>query len=188
MYVFGDLETTGLDESVDVVIEAAFVATDAFLNPYDEISIVIGQENPDWHFLMNSYVTEMHRKSGLTEEVHRSGIGLLRAEAFILEWFDQIGMPRNEIPLAGSTIDFDRKFLRRHMPTVEQQFHYRSLNVSSLKIVVNDWAPLEARWPSVPDDQKAHRARPDVLASIAELKHYKTHVFDKLPNRHSVDL
>lgn len=188
MYVFCDLETTGLDETIDVVLEAAFVATDANLKPYDEISLVIGQEDPDWHFLMNSYVSEMHKRSGLIEEVYQSSVGLLRAERTIETWFDHIGLPAGEIPLAGSTIDFDRKFLRANLPSVEERFHCRSLNVSSLKICVNDWAPIDARWPSTPDDEKAHRALPDVHASIAELKHYKTQIFDRVPNRHTVDL
>lgn len=192
MYVFCDLETTGLKPIEDhLVLEAAFIATDANLNPYAEFEVVIDQSSvdPNWVHRMDDFVLDMHRKNNLLKEIESGyGVSPLRAEQLAIEWLSKIGMPLGEVRLGGSNIRFDRGFLQHYFPSIDEMFHYRSVDVSTIKTLAVDWAPLSARWPSVPDDKKAHRALLDCHESICELKHYKREIFDRVPNRHSVDL
>lgn len=192
MLVFCDLETTGLDRAGHI-LEAAFVATDAHANPFSETSLVINPgtgnvadgADPDWRRMFDPFAEQMHRNNGLLEEVEH-GVSYHVAAQRINGWLNDIGMPDNTVPLCGSTIDFNRDFLRRRTPEIERRFHYRSINVSSVKELAVRWAPLSARWPSVPADQKAHRALPDIHESIRELQHYKREIFDRIPQTHTV--
>lgn len=193
MLVFCDLETNGLhtnDRQNGHIYEAAFVATTENLSPFAEFTIVINPAagaNPyeiDTFDFLEEGAAEMHLKSGLLHEVETRGVSYDTAQRELVTWLMQtIGMPPGEVPLCGSTIDFDRDFLRRRLPAAESPFHYRSINVSTVKELAVRWCPLSARWQSSPD--KAHRALADIHESLRELTHYKREIFDRVPATHA---
>jgi oligoribonuclease len=119
-------------------------------------------------------VTEMHKASGLTEAVRASAVTIEEASAVTLA-FLRAHVPKGEIPLCGNSIGTDRRFLQQYLPEVEAWFHYRNVDVSTLKELLRRWRPdvLE----SAPDKPTNHRALDDVLASIDELRHYRAALF-----------
>ncbi|WP_313741076.1 oligoribonuclease [Pseudomonas sp.] len=166
-----DLEMTGLDPDNDVIIEMATIVTDSDLNTLAEGPVIAIHHSDDVLAGMDEWNTRTHGNSGLTQRVRDSRISMAEAEtqtiAFLEQW-----VPRGKSPICGNSIGQDRRFLYRHMPTLESYFHYRNLDVSTLK-------ELAARWaPHVRDSfQKAgtHLALDDIRESIAELQHYREH-------------
>jgi oligoribonuclease len=164
-----DLEMTGLDTGRDGILEIATVVTDARLE--------VLAEGPDLaiaHPLatleaMDDWNRTQHRKSGLWERVLGQGVPLAEAEArtlaFLREW-----VPAGASPMCGNSICQDRRFLHRLMPALEAHFHYRNLDVSTLKELARRWAPQVLE--GVRKDS-AHTALSDVRDSIAELRHYR---------------
>ncbi len=167
-----DLEMTGLDTGQDSILEIATVVTDSQLNVLAE-----GPELAIAHPLealegMDDWNRNQHRKSGLWQRVLDSQVTLGRAEAltvdFLAEW-----VPANASPMCGNSICQDRRFLHRLMPRLEKYFHYRNLDVSTLKELARRWAPPVLEGVR---KQAAHTALSDVRDSIEELRHYRKHL------------
>ncbi len=172
--VWIDCEMTGLDPEIDQLTEIAIVVTDFELNVLDEgFQVVI---KPDAAALehMNEYVTQMHRTSGLFDEIP-SGISLADAEARSLEYVQRFAPVAGKAPLAGNTIGTDRMFLTRYMPRLDGWLHYRSVDVSSIKELSRRWYPRA--YFNAPAKNGGHRALADILESIRELAYYRSAVF-----------
>lgn len=164
-----DLEMTGLDTDTDSIIEIATVVTDANL---DELAT--GPELAIAHPLtgleaMDEWNRNQHRKSGLWNRVLEQGVTLQEAQArtlaFLADW-----VPADTSPMCGNSICQDRRFLHRQMPQLEQYFHYRHLDVSTIKELARRWAPDVLAGVG---KEAAHTALSDVRDSIAELRHYR---------------
>ncbi|WP_421682553.1 oligoribonuclease [Stutzerimonas urumqiensis] len=166
-----DLEMTGLDPDRDVIIEMATVVTDSQLNVLAEGPVIAVHQSDEVLAGMDEWNTRQHGGSGLTQRVRESRIGVEQAEAMTLAFLEQ-WVPERSSPICGNSICQDRRFLYRYMPRLEAYFHYRNLDVSTLK-------ELAARWaPQVRDGFKkraTHLALDDIRESIAELRHYREH-------------
>ncbi|MET0655577.1 MAG: oligoribonuclease [Pseudoxanthomonas sp.] len=167
-----DLEMTGLDTGQDSIIEIATVVTDSNLN--------ILAEGPEFAIAhpvaaleaMDDWNRAQHTRSGLWKRVVDSTVTMGQAEAqtvaFLAEW-----LPANASPMCGNSICQDRRFLHRLMPRLEKYFHYRNLDVSTLKELARRWAPNVLEGVR---KQSAHTALSDVRDSIEELRHYRKHL------------
>lgn len=166
-----DLEMTGLDPDNDVIIEMATIVTDSDLNVLAEGPTIAVHQSDEILAGMDEWNTRQHGQSGLTQRVRESRISAAEAEAQTLAFLEQ-WVPKGKSPICGNSICQDRRFLYRHMPKLEGYFHYRNLDVSTLK-------ELAARWaPHVRDGVKkssTHLALDDIRDSIAELRHYREH-------------
>lgn len=170
-----DLEMTGLNPAVDVIVEIATLATD------DELNIVA--EGPDLVIAtpqtaldsMDPFVVDMHKKSGLLEAISHSTISHDDAMRQTLEFIKVHSPEPGKVPLCGNSIGTDRRFLAKYMPDIENWLHYRCVDVSSVKELVKRWYPgLEHARPAKPNN---HRAMDDVRDSIAELRFYREKAF-----------
>lgn len=166
-----DLEMTGLDPDRDVIIEMATIVTDSDLNVLAEGPVIAIHQSDEILAGMDEWNTRIHGQSGLTQRVRESRIDTAQAEAMTLEFLEK-WVPKGKSPICGNSICQDRRFLYRRMPKLEAYFHYRNLDVSTLK-------ELAARWaPQVRDSFKkggVHLALDDIRESIAELRHYREH-------------
>lgn len=164
-----DLEMTGLDTDRDSIIEIATVVTDANLEILAE-----GPEFAIAHDLatleaMDDWNRNQHRKSGLWDRVLTQGVPMAEAERRTLEFLQAWVGPKAS-PICGNSICQDRRFLHRQMPELERFFHYRNLDVSTLKELARRWAPQVLQGVQ---KESAHTALSDVRDSIAELRHYR---------------
>jgi oligoribonuclease len=167
--VWIDLEMTGLDPQRDQIIEIATVVTDAALNELAQ-GPVLAIHQPDALLdAMDEWNTKQHGGSGLTERVRNSRIDLSAAQRQTMEFLAQ-WVPPEKSPMCGNSICQDRRFLARLMPELEAYFHYRNLDVSTVKELARRWAP-----PVYEDFKKdpSHLALDDIRDSIAELRHYR---------------
>lgn len=172
--VWIDCEMTGLDLEFDELVEIAVVVTDFELRPLDPgFQVVI---KPDASALahMNDFVTKMHQKSGLLEEIPQ-GVSVAEAEFAALEYIQRFVPLEGKAPLAGNTIGTDRMFLAKFMPRVDRWLHYRNVDVSSIKEVSRRWYPRA--YIHAPAKDGGHRALADILESIRELAYYRQAVF-----------
>lgn len=166
-----DLEMSGLDTTGDVIIEIATVVTDSELNTLAEGPVFAIHQSDDILNGMDEWNTKQHGNSGLTERVKNSTINEVEAERQTIEFLRQY-VPANASPMCGNSICQDRRFLARCMPELEAFFHYRNLDVSSLKELAKRWAPEVFKGFS---KQSSHLALNDIRDSIDELKHYREH-------------
>jgi oligoribonuclease len=176
--VWIDCEMTGLDVAIDELVEIAVVVTDFELRPLDTgFHIVI---KPDDSALanMSEFVTEMHRSSGLLEEIP-NGVSLAEAEFLALEYIQRFVPAEGKAPLAGNTIGTDRMFLAAYMPRIDRWLHYRNVDVSSIKELARRWYPRA--YIHAPSKDGGHRALADILESIRELAYYRQAVFVAQP-------
>ena len=165
---------TGLDLGADELVEVAVVITDYDLEPVDPgFAIVI---KPDQSALdnMNDFVTAMHTKSGLLEEIP-NGVSLADAEYAVHEYILKFVPTAGTAPLAGNTIGTDRAFISKFMPRVDAHLHYRSVDVSSIKELAKRWFPRV--YFNAPAKDGGHRALADILESIRELDYYRKAAF-----------
>jgi oligoribonuclease len=172
--VWVDCEMTGLDLSVDELVEIAIVITDYDLRPVDEgISIVI---KPDDSALenMGDFVRDMHTSSGLIEEIP-NGVSVAEAEYQALEYVLKHVPGEQKAPLAGNSIGTDRAFLNAFMPRLDAHLHYRVVDVSSIKELARRWFPRI--YFNAPAKAGGHRALADILESIRELEYYRRAMF-----------
>jgi oligoribonuclease len=168
-----DLEMTGLDPERHVIVEMATIVTDDNLNIVAEgPDLVIGASAEQLE-LMEDIVRHMHTVSGLLPEIASSTRTVKEAAdetlAFVRTHVPDAGI----VPLCGNSIGVDRRFLQEHAPELDEWFHYRSIDVSTLKELCKRWRPDV--YAARPHKQTAHRAMDDVRESVAELAYYKEH-------------
>ncbi len=164
-----DLEMTGLDTDNDSILEIATAVTDRDLNLLAEGPEFAIRHDEARLLAMDDWNRNQHRKSGLWQRVLDSTVDLATAEALTVEFLAQ-WVPAGKSPMSGNSICQDRRFMHRLMPRLERFFHYRNLDVSTLKELARRWAPDVSRGFS---KESAHTALSDVRDSIAELRHYR---------------
>lgn len=172
--VWIDCEMTGLDVSIDQLVEVAVVITDFDLKIIDAgFNVVI---NPDQSALdnMGDFVRQMHESSGLLKEIP-DGVPLAEAQDAVMDYIRKFVPTAQQAPLAGNTIGTDRAFLARYMPLVDSHLHYRNVDVSSIKELVRRWIPRI--YFNAPEKDGGHRAFADILESIRELEFYRKAAF-----------
>jgi len=167
--IWVDLEMTGLDTQRDSIIEIATIVTDAELEVLAEGPVLAIHQPAATLDGMDEWNTRQHGQSGLVERVRASQLSVRQAEQQTLE-FLQRWVAAGTSPMCGNSICQDRRFMAREMPELEAFFHYRNLDVSTLKILAGLWAPAVAAGFT---KSSAHLALEDIRDSIAELRHYR---------------
>ena len=165
-----DLEMTGLDTVNDSIIEIATVVTDAQLEVVAEGPVIAIHQPEAVLDGMDEWNTRQHGASGLTERVRQSSVDAAAAEQETLTFLRELVVP-GESPMCGNSICQDRRFMAREMPALEAFFHYRNLDVSTLKILAGLWAPRVAAGYQ---KESSHLALDDIRDSIDELRYYRS--------------
>ena len=169
--VWIDLEMTGLDPDSDRILEIATLVTDKQLNVLAEGPVLAVHQSEAVLAAMGEWCTRQHGQSGLTQRVRDSSVDEAGAERQTLEFLRQ-HVPPGASPMCGNSICQDRRFMVRHMPELEKFFHYRNLDVSTLKELAKRWAPA-ANFSK----GSTHLALADIRDSVAELKFYRERLF-----------
>jgi len=167
--VWIDMEMTGLQPDSDRIIEIAMLVTDAQLNVLAEGPVLVVHQPDAVLEAMDSWNKSTHKKTGLIERVRASRMAEAEAERAALEFLGQ-HLPAGNSPMCGNSICQDRRFLARWMPKLEAYFHYRNLDVSTLKELARRWKPELMKGFT---KEGKHEAMADILESIAELKFYR---------------
>jgi oligoribonuclease len=175
-----DLEMTGLDPAVDVIVEIASLVTDDQLNIVAEGPDLVIHQPEDVLAKMDPFVKEMHTTSGLLEAIRGSRTTLAEAGDATLAFIKQHVPEPRTVPLCGNSIGTDRRFLARYLPDIEHYLHYRSVDVSSIKELAKRWYP--AASVSRPTKTGAHRALNDIRESVKELSFYRSSFFIASPS------
>jgi oligoribonuclease len=169
--VWIDMEMTGLDPDTDRVIEVAAIVTDAHLNVLAEGPVFVIHQADEVLDGMDSWNKGTHGRSGLIERVKASTVSESQAEAEMIEFLRRY-VPQGKSPMCGNSICQDRRFMARHMPALEAFFHYRNVDVSTLKELCRRWKPeLIAGFKK----HQLHTALADIRESVEELKYYREH-------------
>ena len=166
-----DLEMTGLEPNKADINEIATVVTDKYLNVLATGPVMAIHQSDATLAAMDDWNQEHHGKSGLIDRVKASTINEAEAMQQTLEFIKQ-WVPAGESPMCGNSIGQDRRFLYRYMRPLEEYFHYRNLDVSTLKELARRWAPAVL---NTFQKSESHQALEDVFESIGELKHYREH-------------
>jgi oligoribonuclease len=164
-----DLEMTGLDTQNDLIIEIATIVTDSELNILAEGPVVAIHQPEEILARMDDWNKNQHGKSGLLARVRQSTLHETDAEHQTLAFLAQY-VSAGASPMCGNSICQDRRFLARHMPALEKYFHYRNLDVSTVKELAKRWAPVVAKGFT---KSATHLALDDIRESIAELRYYR---------------
>jgi len=173
--VWIDLEMTGLDPEVDAILEIAVIITDGWLDEIVEGPDLVVRADRAALESMAPVVREMHGVSGLTKAVGLSQLTAAEAERLVLEFVTAHVPEPGHAPLAGNSVHADRAFLRRHMPELEAWFHYRNVDVSTVKELARRWYPEVLE--NAPVKAGGHRALADIRESIEELRYLRESVF-----------
>lgn len=166
-----DMEMTGLNPDQDRIIEVALVVTDSNLNTVAEGPVLAIHQTDEVLNAMDDWNKSTHSRSGLIERVKLSQLDEIQAQEQLLSFLKSY-IPARTSPMCGNSICQDRRFMARYMPALEAWFHYRNLDVSTLKELAKRWRPDIHR--SVVKRGK-HEALADIYESIEELKHYRAH-------------
>ena len=167
------MEMTGLDPDNDTIIEIATLVTDINLNVIEEGPLLAIHHSDEILTAMDEWNTRQHGQSGLIERVRQSQINLATAERLTLAFLQRY-VPSNSSPMCGNTVSQDRRFLYRYMPKLEEYFHYRHIDVSTLKELAKRWKP---KLPEFHKESK-HLAMNDIYESLGELKYYRQHFIE----------
>jgi oligoribonuclease len=169
--VWIDMEMTGLNPDTDRIIEVAIVVTDSNLETVAEAPVLVVHQPDEILDGMDSWNKSTHGKSGLIEKVKASLLDEVAVEAQMVAFMKE-HVPARTSPMCGNSICQDRRFMARWMPAFEDYFHYRNLDVSTLKELVKRWKPEVAQGMK---KHGKHEALADIYESIAEMKHYREH-------------
>lgn len=167
--VWLDMEMTGLNPDTDRIIEIAMVVTNAQLEVVAEAPVIAVHQSDEVLNAMDEWNTRTHGRSGLIGRVRESTINEEQAEAQMLAFLQQY-VPQGVSPMCGNTICQDRRFMARYMPRLEAWFHYRNLDVSTLKELAKRWRPDVVKGLK---KHGRHEALADIIESIEELRHYR---------------
>ncbi|MEZ8826894.1 oligoribonuclease [Vibrio sp. 10N.261.55.A7] len=167
--IWVDLEMTGLDPETHKIIEIATVVTDSELNILAEGPVLAIHQGEDELDKMDEWCTTTHTGSGLVERVRQSSVTEEQAISQTIEFLEK-WVPKGKSPICGNSIGQDRRFLYKHMPDLEQYFHYRYIDVSTLKELTRRWKPEVLDGFS---KSGSHLALDDIRESIAELQYYR---------------
>lgn len=171
--IWVDLEMTGLDPETHKIIEIASIVTDAQLNILAEGPVIAIHQSEEELAKMDDWCTNTHTNSGLVARVqvseHTETTAIEETIAFLEKW-----VPKGISPICGNSIGQDRRFLYKHMPTLEEYFHYRCVDVSTIKELTRRWKPevLDGF-----EKTGTHLALDDIRESIAELRYYRKNIF-----------
>ena len=165
-----DLEMTGLEPITDVIIEIATIVTDKDLNVLAEGPVIAIHQSDILLNCMDAWCTKTHTESGLVARVKESVINDRQAEAETLAFLKNY-VPAGKSPMCGNSIGQDRRFIYKYMPTLGDFFHYRNIDVSTIKELAKRWRPDLAPYPK----KGTHLAMDDIRESIGELAYYREH-------------
>jgi oligoribonuclease len=171
--VWIDLEMTGLDPEKERIIEIATIITDSELNTIEEGPVLAVHQSDTLMNGMDEWCTRTHGESGLTQRVRDSRVSEIDAEQQTIEFLQRYLEP-GQSPLCGNSIGQDRRFLVKYMPELEAFFHYRNLDVSTVKELARRWRPEVLDGVQ---KKGSHLALDDIRDSINELRHYREHFF-----------
>jgi len=166
-----DLEMTGLNPDTDLIIEIATIVTDKDLNILAQGPVLAVHQSDEALAAMDEWNQTHHGQSGLIERVKASTINDALAEQLTIDFLKRWA-PENASPICGNSIGQDRRFLYRYMPKLEAYFHYRNLDVSTLKELAARWAPAVKEGFA---KESKHQALDDIIDSIEELRYYREH-------------
>ena len=166
-----DMEMTGLEPSTDHVLEVAIVITDSQLNTVAEAPVYVVHQADEVLAAMDAWNQSTHKRSGLIDRVKASALDNAAVEAALLAFIQQY-VPARTSPMCGNSICQDRRFLARWMPKLEDYFHYRNLDVSTLKELAKRWKPDITKGLK---KHGKHEALADIYESIDEMKYYREH-------------
>ena len=169
--IWVDMEMTGLNPDSDRVIEIATIVTSLDLDILAEGPVIAIHQNDEVLAKMDEWNTRTHTNSGLVDRVRASSVDEDSAARETLHFLDEWVTP-NRSPMCGNSICQDRRFMARHLPSLETFFHYRNLDVTTLKLLANYWRP---DLPAAPK-RNVHEALADIRESIEELKYFREHL------------
>ncbi|MEW6983569.1 oligoribonuclease [Colwelliaceae bacterium 6471] len=169
-----DLEMTGLEPIDDVILEIATIITDSQLNILAEGPVFAIHQSDEVLDNMSQWCIEHHGASGLTARCRQSEVSLAQATQETIKFIEQY-VPKGQSPMCGNSIGQDRRFINKYMPEFEDYFHYRNLDVSTVKELARRWKPEVL---DLVNKTGAHLALDDIRESIAELQVYRQHFFN----------
>jgi oligoribonuclease len=170
--IWVDMEMSGLNPDCDRVLEVAVVVTDSQLELLGEGPVLAVHQSDRVLESMDAWNTSTHGRSGLTARVRASSVFEVEAESEVIAFLERY-VPAGKSPMCGNSICQDRRFMARWLPRLEAYFHYRNLDVSTLKELARRWKPEIVRSF---EKKSRHEALADIYESIAELKHYRQHL------------
>ena len=171
-----DMEMTGLSPETDRIIEVAVIITDSDLNVLAQSPVYAVHQSDEVLDAMDEWCTATHGRTGLTQRVRESQYTEAEVEQNLLD-FIAAWIPAQASPMCGNSVHQDRRFMQKYMPRLEAYFHYRNLDVSTLKELAKRWNPAVAKGVV---KRGSHTALDDILESIEEMRYYRDH-FLKLP-------
>jgi oligoribonuclease len=171
--VWLDLEMTGLEPETNTILEIGTIITDSHLSVLAEGPVIAIHQPESVLVAMDPWCIIQHGQSGLTQRCRDSLISLKEAEERTLRFLEKYCAPKDS-PLCGNSIGQDRRFLAKYMPGLNNFFHYRNIDVSSIKELVHRWYPATHHSP---EKKKTHHVLEDIRESIEELRHYRKTVF-----------
>ena len=174
--VWIDLEMTGLDPAQHVIVEMATIVTDSSLNILAEGPVIAISRTASELESIEEWSLKTHSSSGLLSRVKESNIDVMQAEKETLQFLHD-WVPEGSSPLCGNSVHQDRRFLRSEMPQLDSYFHYRIIDVSTVKELAKRWYDKDVRFPTKP---KKHLALDDIRESIKELEWYRKTIFAKM--------